>query len=117
MTYLGNNMTRALCLAAVSSAAAVSAHAGGVRITAINPPRRQSVSLPFAVTCLSSDGSESQPTSYSIWTGNSMVVNGCNKFVIYFTARGGRRFDYEMIAGHSYYFQWNGSLWAFNEYE
>jgi hypothetical protein len=116
--HLRANTTRVLCLAAVIlSAAAVPAQAGGVRINAIRPGRTRSVSLPFSVTCLSTDGSESEATHYSIWTGNTMVVNGCNEFVIYFTALGGRRFNYEMTAGHAYYFQWNGSFWEFNEYE
>jgi hypothetical protein len=110
------NLSHIYLAAVTLGAAAVPAQTGGVRISAIQYRRGRSVSLPFSVTCIDLDGKESESKNYSIWTGTSMVVNGCNKFAMYFTVSGGRRFDYEMTTGHSYYFQWTGSHWEFNEY-
>ncbi|MGJ4860441.1 hypothetical protein AB4037_27595 [Labrys sp. KB_33_2] len=94
--------------------AVIPAQAGGVRISAINSGGR-SVLLPFSVTCAYPDGSESNSVSYSVWTGSSTVVNGCRQFSIYFTSSRGGRYSYAMYAGRSYYFQWNGTRWAFFE--
>lgn len=101
-------------VAAILSIAPTLAHAGGVRISAIHTGGAN-VSLPFSVTCISSDGREGKAVSYSVWTGSSTMVTGCEKFAMYFTSSGGRRFDYEMEAGRSYYFEWTGSHWGFYE--
>lgn len=90
------------------------AYAGSARISAINDGGR-SVLLPFAATCEYSDGSESSPVNYSVWTGSSTVVSGCNKFVIYYTSSRGVKYDYEVYPGRSYYFEWAGSHWGFYE--
>jgi hypothetical protein len=109
------NTAGVLCIAAVIlSAVAIPAQAGSVRIGAIHTGGAN-VSLPFSVTCIAADQAESKPVNYSVWTGSSTVIDGCNKFAIYFTAPGGARYDYQMFAGHSYYFQWTGSRWDFYE--
>lgn len=88
--------------------------AGSARISAINDGRR-SVLLPFSVTCEYSDGNESNAVNYSVWTGSSTVVSGCDKFVIYYTSSRGLKYDYEVYAGRSYYFEWDGNHWGFYE--
>lgn len=90
------------------------AQAGGVRVSAINSGGR-SVLLPFSVTCIYNDGGESNSVKYSVWTGRSTVVSGCDKFALYYTSSGGAEYDYSMYAGRSYYFEWNGNHWAFYE--
>ena len=100
--------------ASILMAAMSSAQAGNVRISAINDGGR-SVLLPFAVTCQDSDDVESDAVNYSVWTGGSTVVSGCDRFVMYYTSSRGVKYDYEMYAGRSYYFQWNGNHWAFYE--
>lgn len=88
--------------------------AGSARISAINDGGR-SVLLPFSVTCEYADGNESNPVNYSVWTGSSMVVSGCDKFVIYYTSSRGVKYDYEVYPGRSYYFEWAGNHWGFYE--
>lgn len=90
------------------------AQAGGVRVSAINNGGR-SVLLPFSVTCVYPDGSESNYVKYSVWSGSSTTVTGCNEFTIYYTSSRGTKYDYEMYSGLSYYFEWNGNHWAFYE--
>lgn len=100
--------------ASILSAAILPAQAGGVRVSATNSGGR-SVLLPFSVTCINNDGSESNSVKYSVWTGSSTVVSGCDKFALYYTSSRGAKYDYEMYAGRSYYFEWNGNHWAFYE--
>jgi len=91
-----------------------SAYAGSARIGAINNGGR-SVLLPFSVTCEYPDGSESNAVNYSVWTGSSTVVSGCDKFVIYYTSSRGVKYDYEVFPGRSYSFEWAGNHWGFYE--
>lgn len=100
--------------AIILSTAILPAQAGGVRISAINSGGR-SVLLPFSVTCIYDDESESNSVNYSVWTGSSTVVNGCDKFALYYRSSRGTKYDYQMYAGRSYYFEWNGNHWAFYE--
>jgi len=111
---LVKNLSILSITAMLLSATMHNAQAGGVRVSAINSGGR-SVLLPFSVTCVYNDGSESNSVKYSVWTGSSTVVSGCDKFALYYTSSRGTEYDYAMYAGRSYYFEWNGNHWAFYE--
>lgn len=91
------------------TAAVLPAQAGSVTIHA-RQTGGQSLKIPFAVTCIENNGSESQAEYYSVWTGSDLEVDGCDKFAVYFRS-GGRSYDYEIRAGRSYTFEWTGNHW------
>lgn len=111
MTY--TNRLKVAAILALSSltltTAILPAQAGQVIINA-RQTGGQSIKLAFAVTCIESNNSESKAGYYSVWTGDYVDVDGCERYAIYFRSNG-RSYDYELSSGKSYTFEWTGNHW------